>query len=96
MSTAADGREQGCPTSPASAESGSRDRVGNILRDGDTVAVAKDLTVKGSPMWITDGTKVRDIRLVNDVGDHGIACKADGFGAMLLKSGVDRKFRSTP
>lgn len=61
-----------------------RDSVGNILSDGDTVTVIKDLKVKGASMPLKVGTKVRNIRLVD--GDHDIDCKIDGFGAMKLKS----------
>jgi protein PhnA len=68
-----------------------RDSVGNILQDGDTVTVVKDLKVKGSATAIKIGTKVRDIRLVNGVGDHDIDCKVDGFGPMQLKSSVVKK-----
>jgi protein PhnA len=68
-----------------------RDSVGNILQDGDTVTVVKDLKVKGSATSIKIGTKVRDIRLVNGVGDHDIDCKVDGFGPMQLKSSVVKK-----
>jgi protein PhnA len=68
-----------------------RDAVGNVLADGDTVTVTKDLKVKGSATAIKVGTKVRNIRLVNGVGDHDIDCKVDGFGPMQLKSGVVKK-----
>ncbi len=68
-----------------------KDAVGNILSDGDTVTVVKDLKVKGSATSIKVGTKVRGIRLVNGVGDHDIDCKVDGFGPMQLKSGVVKK-----
>ncbi len=68
-----------------------RDAFGNALADGDTVSVIKDLKIKGSPNSIKVGTKVRDIRLVNGVGDHDIDCKVDGFGAMQLKSSVVKK-----
>lgn len=61
-----------------------RDAVGNILNDGDTVTVIKDLKVKGSSAPLKVGTKVKNIRLVD--GDHDIDCKIDGFGAMKLKS----------
>jgi len=61
-----------------------RDAVGNILSDGDTVTVIKDLKVKGASTPLKVGTKVRNIRLVD--GDHDIDCKIDGFGAMKLKS----------
>ncbi|MGI9188265.1 MAG: zinc ribbon domain-containing protein YjdM, partial [Gaiellales bacterium] len=75
----------------ADAEPVVRDSVGNVLQDGDTVTVVKDLKVKGSPTSIKIGTKVRDIRLVNGVGDHDIDCKVDGFGPMQLKSSVVKK-----
>jgi len=72
-------------------ESVIRDSAGNILSDGDTVTVIKDLKVKGRPTSIKVGTKVRNIRLVRDNGDHDIDCKVDGFGAMYLKSSVVKK-----
>ncbi len=68
-----------------------RDAVGNVLADGDTVTVIKSLKVKGSPTGIKAGTRVRNIRLVNGVGDHDIDCKVDGIGPMQLKSSVVRK-----
>ena len=68
-----------------------RDAVGNVLADGDTVTVIKDLKVKGATSSIKVGTKVRNIRLVQGVGDHDIDCKVDGFGAMQLKSSVVKK-----
>ena len=68
-----------------------RDTAGNVLADGDTVVVVKDLKVKGRPTSIKVGTKVRNIRLVRDNGDHDIDCKVDGFGAMYLKSSVVKK-----
>jgi protein PhnA len=68
-----------------------RDAVGNVLADGDTVTVVKDLKVKGSTASIKVGTKVRNIRLVDGVGDHDIDCKVDGFGPMQLKSSVVKK-----
>ena len=68
-----------------------RDTAGNVLQYGDSVQVVKDLKVKGRPTSIKVGTKVRNIRLVRDNGDHDIDCKVDGFGAMYLKSSVVRK-----
>jgi protein PhnA len=68
-----------------------KDAVGNILADGDTVTVIKDLKIKGSSAVIKVGTKVRGIRLVNGVGDHDIDCKVDGVGPMQLKSSVVKK-----
>lgn len=61
-----------------------KDSVGNVLQDGDSVTVIKDLKVKGSSTVVKVGTKVRNIRLVD--GDHDIDCKIDGIGAMKLKS----------
>ncbi len=65
--------------------------MGNILADGDTVTVIKDLRIKGSSTVIKVGTKVRGIRLLDGVGDHDIDCKVDGVGPMQLKSGVVKK-----
>lgn len=76
---------------PAAAEQVVKDAVGNVLADGDTVTVVKTLKVKGSSAPIKAGTKVRNIRLVDGVGDHDIDCKVDGFGAMQLKSSVVKK-----
>ena len=66
-----------------------RDAVGNVLQDGDTVTVVKDLKVKGSSSVVKVGTKVKNIRLVD--GDHDIDCKIDGFGSMGLKSEFVKK-----
>ena len=65
------------------------DSNGTRLSDGDTVTVIKDLKVKGAPKDIKQGTKVKNIRLVE--GDHNIDCKIDGFGAMKLKSEFVKK-----
>ena len=67
------------------------DAFGNVLADGDTVTVIKDLKIKGSSTVIKVGTKVRGIRLVDGVGDHDIDCKVDGVGPMQLKSSVVKK-----
>lgn len=66
-----------------------KDANGNILSDGDTVTIIKDLKVKGSSSVLKIGTKVKNIRLVE--GDHDIDCKIDGFGAMKLKSEFVKK-----
>lgn len=69
-----------------------KDAVGNVLNDGDSVTVIKDLKVKGSSTPIKVGTKVKSIRLIHDApDDHDIDCKIDGFGAMKLKSSVVKK-----
>ena len=65
------------------------DANGNVLTDGDTVTLIKDLKLKGGGGTIKVGTKVKNIRLVE--GDHDIDCKIDGFGPMMLKSEFVRK-----
>jgi protein PhnA len=67
-----------------------KDANGNILNDGDSVTIIKNLKVKGSSSDLKIGTKVKNIRLLID-GDHNIDCKIDGFGAMKLKSEFVKK-----
>jgi protein PhnA len=66
-----------------------KDANGNVLNDGDSVTIIKDLKVKGSSSSIKIGTKVKNIRLID--GDHNIDCKIEGFGAMELKSEFVKK-----
>ncbi len=66
-----------------------KDANGNVLLDGDTVSVIKDLKVKGSSSVVKVGTKVKSIRLID--GDHDIDCKVPGIGAMKLKSEFVKK-----
>ena len=66
-----------------------KDAFGNVLVDGDSVTVIKDLKVKGSSSVVKVGTKVKNIRLVD--GDHDIDCKIDGIGAMQLKTEFVKK-----
>jgi protein PhnA len=66
-----------------------KDSAGNILQDGDTVTVIKDLKLKGSSKVIKVGTRVKNIRLVDS--DHDIDCKIEGIGAMSLKSEFVKK-----
>lgn len=86
--------ECGHEWSPVQADAGEdakvvRDAVGNVLQDGDSVTVIKDLKVKGSSLVVKVGTKVRNIRLVD--GDHDIDCRIDGVGQMGLKSEFVKK-----
>lgn len=67
------------------------DSNGNVLNNGDSVSVIKDLKVKGAPSGIKAGTKVRNIRLVDSSDGHNISCKIDGIGAMYLKSEFVKK-----
>lgn len=66
-----------------------KDANGNVLENGDSVVVIKDLPVKSASKSIKAGTKVKNIRLTD--GDHNIDCKIDGFGSMALKSEFVRK-----
>ena len=94
-----DGENYVCPECAhewpkAAAAGGDEQRVvkdsnGNVLQDGDTVTVIKDLKIKGSSSVVKVGTKVKNIRLVD--GDHDIDCKIDGIGAMQLKSEFVKK-----
>lgn len=69
-----------------------KDANGNVLTDGDTVTVVKDLKIKGSSSVVKVGTKVKNIRLLVDATDgHDIDCKIDGIGAMKLKSEYVKK-----
>ncbi len=68
-----------------------KDAYGNILKDGDSVTVIKDIKVKGSSSVIKAGTKVKDIRLTEPVNGHNIDAKVVGFGAMMLKSEIVKK-----
>ena len=77
------------PTPDEQAQTIHKDAVGNVLEDGDTVTVVKDLKVKGASSALKAGTKVRNIRLVDE--DHNIDCKIDGFGPMKLKSEFVKK-----
>ncbi len=66
-----------------------KDSNGNLLADGDSITVIKDLKVKGTSSVVKVGTKVKNIRLVE--GDHDIDCKVDGIGPMKLKSEFVKK-----
>jgi protein PhnA len=66
-----------------------RDANGNVLNDGDTVSVIKDLKIKGTSSVVKVGTKVKNIRLVDS--DHDIDCKIPGIGPMKLKSEFVKK-----
>lgn len=68
-----------------------KDANGNVLSDGDSVTVIKELKIKGSSSAVKVGTKVKSIRLVDGHDGHNIACKIDGIGAINLKSEFVRK-----
>lgn len=58
-----------------------KDAYGNVLANGDVVAMIKDLKLKGSSDVLKVGTKSKPIRLVD--GDHEIDCKMDGISIAL-------------
>ncbi len=60
-----------------------KDSNGNVLQDGDSVVVIKDLKVKGTSSTLKVGTKIKGIRIVD--GDHEVDCKTD-LGQMMLKA----------
>ena len=66
-----------------------KDSNGNVLSDGDSISVIKDLKVKGTSLTVKVGTKVKNIKIVE--GDHDIDCKIDGIGPMKLKSEFVKK-----
>lgn len=68
-----------------------RDAFGNVLADGDSVTVIKELRIKGTSSVVKVGTKVKNIRLADQGDGHDISCKIDGFGAMNLKSEFVKK-----
>ena len=71
-------------------EAAIRDAVGNILQDGDSVTVIKDLKYRGGVVKV--GTKVKSIRLIPGASDgHDIDCKISGIGQMGLKSQFVKK-----
>lgn len=86
--TAADAQKAQAETS----EEVIKDAHGQILQDGDSVTIIKDLKVKGASGPIKVGTKVKNIRLQPDGPDgHNISCRVDGFGSMNLKSEFVKK-----
>ena len=68
-----------------------KDAYGNILKDGDSVTIIKDLKVKGATSALKIGVKVKDIRLIEAVDGHNIEARVPGFGSMLLKSEIVKK-----
>lgn len=84
------GHEWAVGEAVTASDDATRDANDNILENGDTVVVFKDLKFKGGV--VKGGTKVKNIRIVD--GDHDIDCKIDGIGAMALKSEFVKKAQS--
>ncbi len=68
-----------------------KDAYGNLLKEGDSVTIIKDIKVKGTSSAIKVGLKVKDIRLVEGTDGHNIDAKVKGFGPMMLKSEFVKK-----
>ncbi len=61
-----------------------KDAHGNILANGDSVIVIKDLKVKGTSSTLKQGTKIKNIRLTGD--EELIECSADGMKGLVLRT----------
>ena len=83
--------EEASATEEPEAERVFKDANGNILQDGDSVTVIKELKVKGTSLVVKGGTKVKGIRLVDGDDGHDIDCKIKGIGSMQLKSEFVKK-----
>jgi protein PhnA len=66
-----------------------KDSNGNMLADGDSVTVIKDLKVKGTSVTLKRGTMIRNIRLTDDAEE--IECNADKVKGLVLKTCFLRK-----
>ena len=66
-----------------------RDSVGNLLADGDSVTLIKDLKVKGTSQTLKRGTVVKSIRLTGD--DQEIDCRFDGIKGLVLRAEFVKK-----
>lgn len=61
-----------------------KDSNGNILKDGDSVTLTKDLKVKGASVTLKRGTLIKNIRLTDDPAE--IECNADKVKGLVLKT----------
>ncbi|HWK42056.1 MAG TPA: alkylphosphonate utilization protein [Croceibacterium sp.] len=66
-----------------------RDAVGNVLTDGDSVTLIKDLDVKGAGQTLKRGTVIPSIRLTGDAQE--IDCKYPGIKGLVLRAEFVRK-----
>ena len=80
------------PATPEIADAAQvvRDSNGNLLADGDTVVVIKDLKVKGSSIPLKQGTVIKHIRLVDGDAEH-IEGHSDKIKGFVLKTCFLRK-----
>ncbi|OYW56130.1 MAG: PhnA protein [Rhizobiales bacterium 17-65-6] len=77
----------------ARAQAGSaievRDSLGNLLQDGDSVTLIKDLTVKGAGQTLKRGTVIKTIRLTGDAQE--IDCRYPGIKGLVLRAEFVKK-----
>lgn len=73
------------------ADTAVRDANGIVLQSGDSVVLTKDLKIKGSSTTLKSGTKVKSIRLQDEVDGHNLSCRIDGVGSINLKSEFVKK-----
>ncbi|MEL6064419.1 MULTISPECIES: alkylphosphonate utilization protein [unclassified Methylobacterium] len=66
-----------------------RDSAGNLLADGDSVTLIKDLKVKGANQTLKQGTVIRSIRLTDDPEE--IDCRHDTIKGLVLRTEFVRK-----
>ncbi|MDP3592658.1 alkylphosphonate utilization protein [Phenylobacterium sp.] len=66
-----------------------RDAVGNLLADGDSVSLVKDLKVKGAGQTLKRGTVIKSIRLTGD--DQEIDCRFEAIKGLVLRAEFVKK-----
>ena len=66
-----------------------RDSVGNLLSDGDSVVLIKDLPVKGAGQTLKRGTVIKTIRLTGD--EQEIDCRYPGIKGLVLRAEFVKK-----
>jgi protein PhnA len=66
-----------------------RDAAGNVLADGDSVVLIKDLKVKGAGQTLKQGTVIKTIRLTDDPEE--IDCRHDAIKGLVLRTEFVRK-----
>jgi protein PhnA len=66
-----------------------RDASGNVLADGDSVTLIKDLKVKGANQTLKQGTLIRSIRLTGNPEE--IDCRYEGIKGLVLRTEFVRK-----
>ncbi|WP_435999122.1 alkylphosphonate utilization protein [Rhizobium sp. LjRoot30] len=65
------------------------DSAGNVLADGDSVTLIKDLKVKGAGQTLKQGTVIKSIRLTDNKDE--IDCKHDAIKGLVLRTEFVRK-----